>query len=181
MCHKELIIYCIFMSVLVILQCTKSQTPAVEKADIVLAVLDEAENYVDQHPGFRKAFDFLRLENLAELEPGRYDVLGDSVFCLVSKGLGKTRDEAKLEAHKKYIDIQYVISGDEKMGWTPVSECTEISQAYSDENDIMFFNDAVKVWTTVPPGSFVIFYPKDAHAPMVGDGDIHKVVCKILI
>jgi YhcH/YjgK/YiaL family protein len=171
----------ILWSCIMIVHCSKTETTPVKKADMVAATLAEADQYLDLHPNFVKAFEFLREENLADLEPGRYDVLGDSVFCLISKGLGKSRDEAKLEAHKKYIDIQYVISGDEEMGWRPVAECSDISEPYSDEKDIMFFNDEVQVWTKVPPGSFVIFFPKDAHAPMVGEGEIHKVVCKILI
>ncbi len=179
--RKILLMFSLFWSVFMILHCTKTETPPAEQPDVVLAALEQADDYASLHSNFARAFDFLRRADLATLEPGRYDVLGDSVFCLVSKGPGKTRDQAKLEAHKKYIDIQFVISGDEEMGWKPVQECNEISEPYSDEKDIMFFEDAAQVWTKVPPGSFIIFYPKDAHAPMVGNGEIHKVVCKILI
>ena len=147
---------------------------------MILDTLSESDAYASLHPLFPKAFEFLQQEGLSELEPGRYELVGDSLFCMISKGAGKVRTEAKLEAHKKYIDIQYVIAGSEEMGWKATIECHDISEPYSAEKDIMFFNDEVKTWTAVPPGSFVIFFPTDAHAPMVGEGEIHKVVCKIL-
>ncbi|MBN1561105.1 YhcH/YjgK/YiaL family protein [candidate division KSB1 bacterium] len=147
---------------------------------MIIATLDQANEYVDMHPSFAKAFDFLRQENLANLPPGRYDLDGDRLYCTVSMDSGKTRQEARLEAHRKYIDIQYVIAGDEEMGWRPSAQCSDIHTPYDDAKDILFYNDEIKTWSTVPPGSFVIFTPQDAHAPMVGKGEIHKVVCKIL-
>ncbi len=174
------VIMIVVASCMILSQCTTKE-PQMDTSGMVLSPLSQADEYVSQHPYFAAAFEFLRQKNLADLEPGRYELVGDSLFCMISKGPGRTRDEAQLEAHKKYIDIQYVISGQEEMGWKPTAECTDISEPYSEENDIMFFNDPVQVWTPVPPGSFVIFYPKDAHAPLVGDGEIHKVVCKVLI
>lgn len=181
MYKTSLIFYLLLWSGLMVVNCSKTENVPVEKADVVLATLQDSDSVINLHPLFANAFEFLHQDNLSELEPGRYEILGDSVFCIISNDSGKTRADAKLEAHKKYIDIQYVISGDEEMGWKPVADCSDISDPYSDEKDIMFFNDEIKVWTTVPPGSFVIFYPKDAHAPMVGEGRIHKVVCKILM
>jgi len=160
--------------------CEGEKSNSNERTDMILDTLNEADAYMDLHPGFAKAFEFLRQESLADLQPGRYELVGDSLYCMISKGPGKSREEARLEAHRKYIDIQFVISGDEEMGWRPTEECTKIAEPYSEEKDIMFFDNPAKMWKTVPPGSFVIFYPKDAHAPMVGDGEIHKVVCKVL-
>ncbi|MBN1481776.1 DUF386 domain-containing protein [candidate division KSB1 bacterium] len=147
---------------------------------MILAPLEQAGEYIDLHPGFVRAFEFLQQENIDTLSPGRYDLAGDTLFAIVSRDSGKTRQQARLEAHRKYIDIQYVIAGVEEMGWRPTAECTQIATPYDIEKDIMFFNDVPKTWTIVPPGSFVIFFPKDAHAPMVGTGEIHKIVCKVL-
>lgn len=169
----------IMISSLLILGCDQKQETG-NGDGMILASFEKYSDYIDAHPGFAAAFEFLQRSDLPELESGRYDLAGDSVFCMISKGPGKAREEARLEAHRKYIDIQYVIAGDEEMGWRPVAECNDIETPYSEEKDIMFFNDPAKTWTTVPPGSFVIFYPEDAHAPMVGDGEIHKVVCKVL-
>jgi biofilm protein TabA len=160
--------------------CTQTEQHAKERDHMIIARLDQRQEYEDMHPAFAKAFDFLQQENLADLPVGRYEVDGDRLFCTVSRDSGKTRAEAKLEAHRKYIDIQYIIAGDEEMGWKPSAECTDVHTPYDDAKDIMFYNDAIENWISVPPGSFVIFTPQDAHAPMVGEGEIHKVVCKIL-
>ncbi|MBN1464434.1 YhcH/YjgK/YiaL family protein [candidate division KSB1 bacterium] len=147
---------------------------------MIIATLDQRGEFEDMHPAFAQVFDFLGQENLADLAPGRYPVDGDRLYCIVSRDSGKTRAEAKLEAHRKYIDIQYVIAGDEEMGWRPTAECSDIDTPYDDEKDIMFYSDPITTWRKVAPGSFAIFTPDDAHAPMVGRGEIHKVVCKIL-
>jgi YhcH/YjgK/YiaL family protein len=148
---------------------------------MLVAQLEQAERYYDLHPAFVQAFAFLRRDDLAKLPEGRHEIDGERLFCAISNGPGRTRAEAKLEAHRKYIDIQYIISGDEEMGWRPTSSCTRIDTPYDAEKDIEFFEDVPYAWTTVPPGSFTIFFPEDAHAPLVGAGPIHKAVLKIAV
>ena len=148
---------------------------------IIIDRLARAERYYDMHPAFEKAFTFLRRDDLAELVAKRYEIDGERLFCMISKGPGRTRNEAKLEAHRKYIDIQYVIAGTDEMGWKPTADCKSIDTAYDADKDIMFFNDPPDSWTQVPAGSFVIFFPQDAHAPLVSDGKIHKAVLKIAV
>jgi len=148
---------------------------------ILIDKLKNGEDYYDMHPAFEKAFAFLRQDGLAELQADRYEIDGDRLFCMISKGPGRSRSEAKLEAHRKYIDIQYVIAGNEEMGFKPTADCKLIDTSYDSEKDIGFFNDQPDSWTPVPPGSFVIFFPQDAHAPLVGSGEIHKAVLKIAV
>jgi len=148
---------------------------------MIIDRLEKAERYCDMHPGFAKAFAFLRRSDLAELPAERHEIDGDRLFCMISKGPGRPRAEAKLEAHHKYIDIQYVIAGTEEMGWKPTADCRVVDVPYDGDKDIEFFKDEPDSWNDVPPGSFVIFFPQDAHAPLVGDGEIHKVVLKIAV
>ena len=148
---------------------------------MILDRLENAENYYDMHPGFEKAFSFLRQSGLAELPFGRYEIDGDRIFCMLSKDQGRPRAEAKLEAHRKYIDIQYVIAGVDDMGWRPTSACTRVDTPYDADKDIVFFRDEPASWTEVPAGSFVIFFPEDAHAPLVSSEKIHKAVLKIAV
>jgi YhcH/YjgK/YiaL family protein len=100
---------------------------------------------------------------------------------MISIGPGRSRTDAKLEAHRKYIDIQYVIAGTDEMGFKPTADCKEIDTEYDVNNDIEFFEDQPDSWTPVPAGSFVIFFPQDAHAPLVSSGEIHKAVLKIAV
>jgi YhcH/YjgK/YiaL family protein len=96
---------------------------------------------------------------------------------------GKTREAARLECHRKYIDIQLVLEGDEEMGWKPLADCLNPVSDYSAEKDIQFFHDAPASWVAVPPEHFTIFFPEDAHAPLVArqGGMIRKVIFKIAV
>lgn len=94
---------------------------------------------------------------------------------------GKPREMARLEAHRKYIDIQLVLEGDETMGWKPLVDCVDAVSEHSAEKDIRFFRDAPASWIAVPPGHFCIFFPEDAHAPLVGTGALHKVIFKVAV
>ncbi len=143
--------------------------------------LEHSNRYCDMHPAFAQAFAFLKRSDLAELSADRHDIDGDRLFCSISKGPGRPRTEANLEAHRKYIDIQYVIAGPEEFGWKPTADCHVVHTPYDAEKDIGFFKDQPDSWNKVPAGSFVIFFPQDAHAPLVSDGEIHKVVLKIAV
>jgi len=167
------------LSILVILVSFCSQKNGKKREHILLDKLDRAEKYYKMHPGFKQAFEFLKSDSLSELPNGKYEIDGDRIYCTISKGIGRSRSEAKLEAHRKYIDIQYIISGIEEMGWSPTAICDNIAEEYDAGKDIMFFNDEPISWTQVPSGSFVIFFPEDAHAPLVGNEEIHKAVVKI--
>jgi YhcH/YjgK/YiaL family protein len=148
---------------------------------IIIDKLQHAERYYNMHPSFEKAFAFLRQDNLAELPDGRHEIDGDRLFCIISKGPGRSHAEAKLEAHRKYIDIQYVIAGMDEMGFKPTANCKVIVTSYDADKDIEFFKDQPDSWTEVPAGSFVIFFPQDAHAPLVSSEEIHKAVLKIAV
>ena len=152
-----------------------------ERDQIIINKLQHAERYYNMHPAFEKAFAFLRQDGLAELPSGRQQIDGDRLFCIISKGPGRSRSEAKLEAHRKYIDIQYVIAGADEMGFKPTADCKSIDTEYDADKDIEFFKDKPDSWKPVPAGSFVIFFPQDAHAPLVSSGEIHKVVLKIAV
>jgi biofilm protein TabA len=146
---------------------------------MILAELATAAPYEALHPKFAVAFEFLASPGLTEIGEGRYEVEPGEVTAIVVRGPGKPRAEARLEAHRRFIDIQYVIGGNEEMGWSPLSECSEVSAPYDDPNDIIFFSDRPRSWFQVPPGTFAIFFPTDAHAPLVSDGQVHKVIMKV--
>ncbi len=133
------------------------------------------------HPGFGRAFDFLKRKDLPKLENGTYELDGKRVYVIVQEYNGRGRKKSRIEAHLRYIDIQYVISGNEVIGFRDFSECTPDSDGWNKEKDICFSDDAADFWIPVPPGSFAIFYPEeDGHAPMAGKGKVRKVVVKIL-
>lgn len=148
---------------------------------MILAKLTEADRYAALHPLFARAFDFLSNTDLKALAPGKHALQGDQLFAIVEACAGRTRSEAKLECHRRYIDIQLVLEGVDEMGWKSVAECVDPATDYDNARDIRFFNDAPASWITTPPGSFCLFFPDDAHAPLVSAGMIRKVVVKIAV
>jgi len=163
--------------------CNKNKEPEnpMIRDHMLMDRLDQAEKYFDMHPDFKKAFEFLRQPSLADLPLERHEIDGDRMFCTISKKQGRKKVDVKLEAHRKYIDIQYVIAGTDEMGWRPTSTCTIQHVSYDPAKDYELFKDEPKTWTKVPAGSFAIFFPQDAHAPMYGDEIIHKAVLKVAV
>jgi len=148
---------------------------------MILDHVDNWRHYAALHPGFEGAFAFLGRTDLAELSAGRHAIEGERLYALVIKEDGRGRDGAKLEIHRRYIDIQFTIAGADDIGWKPASQCTGEDQAYDAEKDIAFLKDRPQAWITTPPGTFAIFLPEDAHAPLGGTGAIHKVVVKVAL
>lgn len=146
---------------------------------MIFSALAQSSRYAALHPLFARAFDYIRDTDLFAVAPGRYDIVGDDLIVIVEQVPAKMKDMVKLEAHRKYIDIQLVLEGDETMGWKPLADCLNPVDEYSEEKDIRFFHDAPASWLPVPPGHFCIFFPEDAHAPLVGKGTIRKVIFKI--
>ncbi len=147
---------------------------------MILDTLENAAKYAGIRSGLSEAFGFLDQPGLAELETGRYEISGDLVYALVQRCNGKKIEEARLEAHRKYIDIQYVISGEESMGWSPRAHLAPSDQ-YDEKKDVEFFPDRPEAVIKVPAGSFAVFLPTDAHMPCIGEGSIHKVVMKVCV
>ena len=145
---------------------------------MILARLEQADRYLVLHPDFPAAVAFLRGQPLIDLPQGRIEIAG-SMYAMVSRSPTRQRSEARLEAHRKYIDIQYLIAGVEEMGWSARSRCQQPHGQYDAEKDIEFFGDAPDSYVTVRPGEFVIFFPDDAHAPLIGTGEVGKVVIKV--
>jgi biofilm protein TabA len=148
---------------------------------MIFSNLSQSDRYAALHPLFARAFDYIRNTDLFLLAPGRYNIVGDDLIAIVEHAPGKLRAMAKLEAHRHYIDIQLVLDGIEEMGWKPLVDCHNPVSEHSMEKDIRFFHDAPASWIAVPPDHFCIFFPEDAHAPLVSGGFIRKVIFKIAV
>jgi len=148
---------------------------------MIFSALSQSSRYAALHPLFQRAFDYIRDTDLYALAPGRYHLADDDLIAIVEQVPGKTREEARLECHRKYIDIQLVLEGVDEMGWKPLADCHNPVGNYSAEKDIWFFQDAPAAWIATPPDHFCIFFPEDAHAPLVSNGQVRKVIFKIAV
>ncbi len=147
--------------------------------------LEEAAIYCRLHPGFDAAFDLLRSTPFDELADGRHEIMGDSLVMIIEHVEGKGRESARLEAHRKYIDVQYIVPGKgaapQEFGWRPTAGCSETTAAYDKSKDIVYFGDKPELWLPVLPGHFAVFFPSDAHAPVTIPTQIHKAVIKVAV
>jgi len=115
-------------------------------------------------------------------EPGRYDLNGDTLFALVQQYQTKPLADGKWEAHRKYIDVQYVEKGIERIGWAPVGTL-DVTEPYDEGRDIAFYNGSGD-FVTVRAGTFVILFPNDAHMPGITvdtPSPVKKVVVKVRV
>lgn len=126
-----------------------------------------------------RALEFLSREDLAQLPLGRIDLEGDHLFALVQEYTTRPENECRWEAHRKYCDVQYVVSGCERIGVAPLDNMT-VDMPYDVERDVGFFHGEGD-WLTLRAGTFAIFAPQDVHRPcaQVGAGErVRKIVFK---
>jgi YhcH/YjgK/YiaL family protein len=146
-------------------------------------IIDKIENsllYENLGERIKKSFEYIKTTDLKNLQAGKYPIDGENIFALVSGYQTKSESDGKLEAHKKYIDVQYVIEGEELMGYVPLG-LQQILEPYKEENDIVFFTSD-KSFTKVSAGMFAIFFPEDVHMPGISTGknsDVKKLVIKV--
>lgn len=150
---------------------------------MIIDSLANASKYFYVHPLFKQAFEYIQLTDLAAETPGKIDVDADKLKAIYSNKNGMPAEEsiAKFECHNKYIDIQVCIDGKETIGWKPRNSCVQQKGEYNPEKDVLFYGDAPDMYFQLTNGQFVIFFPEDVHAPMIGDAAIQKLVMKVKI
>jgi len=148
---------------------------------MVVDHIENAERYYLLHPAFAEAFDFLRQHYSSDLQPGRHEVDGERIYMMSVRGNGQGHNETVMEAHRKYIDIHLTLEGIDEIGWKPRAHCAKRHTEYEAEGDCELFKDESEWWTPLPAGTFAIYFPEDAHAPMVGQGFVRKLVAKIAV
>lgn len=160
---------------------------------MILDRLTNGRQYVALHPGFAAAFETLADPRTAMLPVGRHTIDGERLAIIVGRDPGRGREGARLEAHRRFIDIQLTVSGQEEIGWLPLADCLAptptgelLAASYGDEpydagRDIAFYSARPETWLALPSGTFAIFFPDDAHAPLAGEGEIVKVVAKVAV
>ena len=150
-------------------------------------IVDKIENahfYANLSDRIAQALEILKDAKLAEKDDGRYEVDGDNLYYLVGRYTTKSIKEGKLEAHKKYIDLQYVLSGRELLGYHPLDNL-DIEEPYNEDGDCVLYKVPDNISTVkLSEGMFCLLFPQDAHLPgcqLNGPSNVHKVVVKVRI
>ena len=152
---------------------------------MIVTDINHIEHQVSKTAFFKKTIEFLRRPDIHNMADGRVDIDGQQVFALVQRYETVITDAPKFEYHRKYIDIQYIVSGEEVIGWAPVEQMT-ITEAYDLEKDICFGIAPKKEITIVhlQVGQLAVFYPEDGHAPKLAAGlpsAVFKIVVKVAV
>ena len=147
--------------------------PSTDKAEF-------ARQYAKNKALWDKAFLFLKESDLEKMAPGRYPIDSNDVYMTVTEGPNKEFDKTGWESHRKYIDLQYIARGKEKIGVAPVPQAT-VTKPYDEAKDVANYS-AEGQYYVAEPGTFFLFFPQNAHRPSIqvdGYNTVKKVVIKI--
>ena len=148
-------------------------------------ILDSLKNkaqYAALHPRFQAVFDFIDNNDVASLPCGRHDIDGDNIFVMVQELDLREVSAARLELHRKYIDIQLLLSRpNEIFGWSEKKDCLTAETEFDEQKDIQLFTDIPQCFYSVGEGQFSILFPEDGHAPMLGEGHVKKCIFKVAL
>lgn len=136
---------------------------------------------LDDNKYYQQALQFIADNDLSELECGRHEIDGDNLYVNIVDARLRAPEEARLEAHDRYIDIQVPLGVAESFGVKPRRECAEQDGEYSEKDDIVFFKDRDWTTVTVELGQAITFDPDTAHAPLIGEGETHKAIFKVRV
>lgn len=148
---------------------------------MILCSLSDLERHRTQHPDLPLVLDFLKRADLRNLPEGRSDLEGGPCFVIhAPQAALRPAPEALLEVHRRHIDVQVILEGTDRFGWAPLASCQALHTPYDPDKDIAFFGDAPLSVFTVPAGHLAVFFPEDAHAPLIGgQGTVQKLVFKL--
>lgn len=149
---------------------------------MIIDSIKNARIYFGIAPGIEKALKWLESQDFSSLVPGRYEIEGDEIFAMVQDYETVPKEEKRWEAHRKYIDVQFIASGTELMGFSNIVSLETVEE-YNDEKDITWL-EGEGDFATAEAGNFVILFPHDAHMPGCAVGKpelVRKVVVKVRI
>lgn len=148
---------------------------------MILDSLTNSDLYASVHPRFKKAFDYLKATDLKNLPLGKIELEGSDLVVNVVDLHGKTVEDAKMEAHKSFIDIQVPIGAAETMGWASIEVCSQVTETYDPTKDLIFYGDKATTFLNVQPYEFAVFFPQDVHQPGIATGVHRKIIVKVRV
>ena len=148
---------------------------------MVIDRIENADLYYSLHPRFKQAFDYISRIDIHAIPIGRHEVDGDSMYALVQGYNTKWKEEGKWEAHRRYIDLQYVVQGAEGMGYANIHHLQQ-GEYISEKDFLPLFGEGDQI--PLRSGFFVLLFPEDAHMPSMALGEskpARKIVLKIAV
>ena len=148
---------------------------------MITGIIGSMKQYESLHPLFAEAFSFLAELRRKPFSAGKIKYHKDKIFAILSEYDTKPPEQSPIESHLRYIDIQYIYAGEERIGWQDISRLKKIGE--DTDKDFIFYSGKIDYLNAVP-GSFFIFSPEDAHKPGVrkkNPGKVKKIVIKVAL
>lgn len=146
---------------------------------MIVSNLQNSQRVESLHPLFKPLFDYVKSHDLLHAELGRIELKGDELFINNVNPACVQAEEQVLELHRDYIDIHILLEGTETIGWKALEDLQEEVKAYEKEGDCALYKDTPTTFIHLQPAQFVIVYPEDPHAPIIGKGKIRKLIAKV--
>lgn len=146
---------------------------------MIIGKLENSGRIEPLHPLFKRLFDYVKQHDLLRRKPERIMLEGEDLFINNINPECVRQDDQLLEVHRQYIDVHILLSGKERIGWKPFEDLLFQIKAYEKEDDYALFTDKPTTFVDLNPGEFVIVYPEDPHAPLIGEGKIRKLIAKV--
>ena len=148
---------------------------------MIVSNLQNSERIESLHPLFKQLFDYVKTHDLLHTECGRIELAGDDLFINNVNPTCVSASDQVLEVHRNYIDVHILLEGKERIGWKALEDVTDLKQAYQKEGDCALYSDTPTSFVDLLPGQFLIVFPEDPHAPVIGGGKIRKLIGKVKI
>lgn len=146
---------------------------------MVISNLNDSKRIESLHPLFKAAFDYIKSHDLLNMPLGRIELDGDRLFINNAESALVEKEKQVMEVHRQYIDIHVPLNGMETIGWKPLADLSAVDKEYDAEADFGTYSEPASAYVTLEPGQFLIAWPEDGHAPIIGEGTLRKAIVKV--
>lgn len=146
---------------------------------MVISNLNDSKRIESLHPLFKAAFDYIKSHDLLNMPLGRIELDGNRLFINNAESELVEKDRQIIEVHRKYIDIHVPLDGVETIGWKSLADLSVVEKTYDTNADFGTYSEQASAYVTLSPGQFLIAWPEDGHAPIIGEGTLRKAIVKI--
>lgn len=146
---------------------------------MIISNLQNSSRIEPLHPLFKRLFDYVKSHDLLRAELGRVEIDGSDLYVVNTAADAVPQEKQLLEVHRAYIDVHILLEGEERIGWKALEDAADEVKPYDADGDCALYGDGATAYVDLHPGEFVVVYPEDAHAPLIGCGKIRKLIAKV--
>lgn len=148
---------------------------------MIYGKIDYADRYTSLHPLLPCLFAYVRSHDLLHTPLGKIVLDGDKLFINNVNPECLPQEKQVLEVHRRYMDVHILLEGKERVGWRNTDDCKELAHPYDEAGDFATFFDKPTTYIDMMPNDFLMVFPEDAHAPIIGSGKIRKAIAKVML